>query len=144
MIVNSYGISPRVASVVVHLWYQSHTIISVSPARVLQLFFKKLFCSEIKLAISAALEIDQNTSGALLAALSILNSCGASPGATEKVAALVTALHTITGSHLILIFFCSFKFLNGGLLYNCILTSIDLCCCWLKILLVIRTIEYRM
>ena len=64
MIVNSYGISPRVASVVVHLWYQSHTNISVSPARVLQLCLKKLFCSEIKLAISAALEIGQNTSGA--------------------------------------------------------------------------------
>ena len=42
----------------------SHTIISVSPARVLQLCFKKLFCPEIKLAISAALESGQNTSGA--------------------------------------------------------------------------------
>ena len=49
MIVDSWGISPRVASVVAHV-LQSHTIISVSPARVLQL------CSEIKLAISAALE----------------------------------------------------------------------------------------
>ena len=49
------GISPRVASVVAHVCYQSHTIISVSPARVLQLCLKKLFCSEIKLAISAAL-----------------------------------------------------------------------------------------
>ena len=65
MIVNSWGISPRVASVVAHVWYQSHTIISVSPARVLQLCFKKLFCSEIKLAISAALESGQNTSGAI-------------------------------------------------------------------------------
>ena len=74
---------------VAHVWYQSHTIISVSPARVLQLCFKKLFCSELKLAISAALESGQNTSGAT----SILNSSGASPGATEKVAALVTALH---------------------------------------------------
>ena len=83
MIVNSWGISPRVSSVVAHVWYQSHTIISVSPARVLQLCFKKLFCSEIKLAICAALESGQNTSGA-----SILNSSGA----TEKVAAQVTAL----------------------------------------------------
>ena len=64
MIVNSRGISPRVASVVAHVWYQSDTIISVSRARVLQLCFKKLFCSEIKLAISAALESGQNTSGA--------------------------------------------------------------------------------
>ena len=55
---------PRVASVVAHVWYQSHTMISVSPARVLQLFLKKLFCSEIKLAISAAHESGQNTSGA--------------------------------------------------------------------------------
>ena len=57
---NSLGISPRVASVVTHVRYQSHTIISVS-----QLRFKKLFCSEIKLAISAALESGQNTSGAI-------------------------------------------------------------------------------
>ena len=69
--------------------YQSLTIINVSSARVLQLCFKKLFCSEIKLAISAALKSGQNTSGAIVAALSILNSSGASPGATEKVAALV-------------------------------------------------------
>ena len=48
---------------------------------------KKLFCLEIYLAISAALVSGQNTSGALW----ILNSSGA----TEKVAALVTAL-TIT------------------------------------------------
>ena len=48
---------------VAHVCYQSHTIISVSPARVLQLRFKKLFCSEIKLAISAALESGQNTRG---------------------------------------------------------------------------------
>ena len=65
MIVNSWGISPRVASVVAHDWYQSHTIIIVSPARVLQLCFNKIFCSEIKLAISAALESGQNTSGAI-------------------------------------------------------------------------------
>ena len=65
MIVNSWGISPRVASVVAHVLYQSHTIISVSPARVLQLCLKKLFCSETKLAISAALESDQNISGAI-------------------------------------------------------------------------------
>ena len=64
MIVNSWGISPKVASVVAHVWYQSRTIISVSPARVLQLCFKKLFSSEIKLAIRAALEIGQNTCGA--------------------------------------------------------------------------------
>ena len=64
MIVNSYGISPRVASVVTHVWYQSHTIISVSPASVLPLCFKKIFCSEIKLAISAAVESGQNTSSA--------------------------------------------------------------------------------
>ena len=64
MIVNSWGISPRVASVVAHVWYQSHTIASVSPARVLQLCFKKIFYSEIKLAISAALESGRNTSGA--------------------------------------------------------------------------------
>ena len=64
MIVNSWEISPRVASVVAHVWYQSHTIVSVSPARVLQLCFKKLSCSEIKLAISAALESGQITSGA--------------------------------------------------------------------------------
>ena len=81
---NSWGISPRVASVVAHVWYQYHTIISVSPARVLQLCFKKLPCSEIKLAISAALE-----TGQILVALSILNSSGDSLGATEKVAALV-------------------------------------------------------
>ena len=66
MIANSWGISPRVASVVAHVWYtQSHTIISISIASVLQLCFKKLFCSEIKLAISAALESGQNTSGAI-------------------------------------------------------------------------------
>ena len=64
MTVNSWGISPRVASVVAHVCYQSHTIISVSPSRVLQLCLKKLFCSEIKLAISAALESGKNTSGA--------------------------------------------------------------------------------
>ena len=64
MIMNSWGISPRVASVVDHVWYQSHTIISVSPASVSQLCFKKLFCPEIKLAISEALESGQNTSGA--------------------------------------------------------------------------------
>ena len=62
---NSWGISPSVASVVAHVWYQSHTIISVSPGRVLELCFKKLFCPEIKLAISAALEGGQNTSGAI-------------------------------------------------------------------------------
>ena len=50
---------------VAHVWYQSYTIISVSPARVLQLCFKKLFCLGIKLAISAALESGQNTSGAI-------------------------------------------------------------------------------
>ena len=65
MIVNSWGISPRVASVVAHVWYQSHTIISFSPASVLQLCFKKLFCPEIRLAVSAALESGQNTSGAI-------------------------------------------------------------------------------
>ena len=64
MILNSWGISPRVASVVAHVLHQSHTIISVSPARILQLCLKKLFCSEIKLVISAALESGQNTSGA--------------------------------------------------------------------------------
>ena len=64
MIVNCWGISLRVASVDAHVWYQSHTIMSVSPARVLQLCFKKIFCSEIKLAISAALESDKNISGA--------------------------------------------------------------------------------
>ena len=58
------GNIPRVASVVSPVWYQSHTIISVSPDRVLQLYFKKLFCSEIKLAIIAVLESGQNTSGA--------------------------------------------------------------------------------
>ena len=63
MIVNSWGISTRVASVVAHGWYQSHIIISVSPACVLQLCLKKLFWSEIKLAISAALESAQNSSG---------------------------------------------------------------------------------
>ena len=65
MIVNSWGIPTTVASVVAHVLYQSHTIISVSPAHVLQLCFKKLFCPEIKLAISAALESGQNTSGAI-------------------------------------------------------------------------------
>ena len=65
MIMNSWGISPSVASVVAHVWYQSHTIISVSPARILQLCFKKKNCPEIKLAISAALESGQNTSGAI-------------------------------------------------------------------------------
>ena len=65
MIVNSWGISPRVASVVAHIWYQSHTIKSVSQACVLQLYFKKIFCKEIKLAISAALESGQNASGAI-------------------------------------------------------------------------------
>ena len=64
MIVNRWGISPGVSSVVAHVWYKSHTIISVSPARGLQLCFKKLFYSEIKLAISTALESGQNTSGA--------------------------------------------------------------------------------
>ena len=95
MIVNSRIISPRVASVVAHVCYQSDTIISVSRARVLQLCFKKLFYSEIKLAISAALESGQNTSGAL----SILNSSGASPGATEKVAALVARATCSGASH---------------------------------------------
>ena len=61
---NSWGISPSVASEVAHVWYQSHTIISVSPARVSQLCFKKLFCPERKLAISTALESGRNTSGA--------------------------------------------------------------------------------
>ena len=67
MIVNSSGISPRVASVVAHVtWYQSHDEpISVSQARVLQLCFKKIFYSEIKLAISEALESGENTSGAM-------------------------------------------------------------------------------
>ena len=66
MIVNSWGISPRGSSVVAHVWHQSHTIIVfLSPARVLQLCFKKIFCSEMKLAISAALESDQNTNGAI-------------------------------------------------------------------------------
>ena len=65
MIVNSWGISPGAASVVAQVWYQSHTIISVSPARVLQLCFKKVFGSEIKLAISAVLKSVQNTSGAI-------------------------------------------------------------------------------
>ena len=65
MVVNSWGKSSRVASVVAHAWYQSHTIISVSPAGILQLSLKKLFCSGIKLAISAALESGQNTSGAI-------------------------------------------------------------------------------
>ena len=65
MIMNSWGISPSVASEVAHVWYQSHTIINVSPARVLQSCFKKLFCPEIKLAISAELERGQNTSGAI-------------------------------------------------------------------------------
>ena len=64
MIVNSWGISPRFISGA-HVRYQSHTIISVSPARVLQFYFKKLFCSEIKLAISAVLESGQNISGAI-------------------------------------------------------------------------------
>ena len=59
---------------VAHVWYQSHTIISVSPARVLQLCLKNIFCSEIKLAISAALERGQNTGGATLP---ILNSIAA-------------------------------------------------------------------
>ena len=71
MIVNSWGISPRVASVVTHVWYQSHTILSVSPAHGLQLCFKKLFCPEIKLVISAALESGQNTSGASSGASSV-------------------------------------------------------------------------
>ena len=63
MIVNSWGISPRVALVVAHVWYQSHTIISISSVCGLQLCFKNLFCSEIKFAISAALESGQNSSG---------------------------------------------------------------------------------
>ena len=65
MIMNSWGISPRFASVVAHVCYQSRTIISVSPVRVYQLCLNKLFCSEIKLAISAALESGQNTSSAI-------------------------------------------------------------------------------
>ena len=75
---------------VAYVWYQSHTIISVSPARVLQLCFKTLFCSEIKLAISATLESGQNTCGA---------SSDASPGATEKVAALVARATCSGASH---------------------------------------------
>ena len=63
MKMNSWGKFPRVASLVAHVSYKSHT--SVSPARVLQLRFKKLFCYEIKLAISAALESCQNTSGVI-------------------------------------------------------------------------------
>ena len=65
MIVNSWGISPGAASVSAYVWYQSHTIVSVSPARVLQLCFKKVFGSEIKIAISAVLKSVQNTSGAI-------------------------------------------------------------------------------
>ena len=49
---------------VAYVWYQSHRIISVSLIIVLQLRFKKLFCPEIKLAISEALKSGQNTSGA--------------------------------------------------------------------------------
>ena len=64
-----------------------------------ELCFKKLFYSQIKLAISAALESGQNTSGASIAALSILNSSGASPGATEKVAALVARATCSGASH---------------------------------------------
>ena len=63
MIVNSYEKSLRVASVVAHVWHQSHTSVSQTP--VLQLCFKKLFRWEIKLAISAALESGQNTRGAI-------------------------------------------------------------------------------
>ena len=48
---------------------RAHT--RVSPARVLQLFFKKIFCLEIKLAIAALLE------SGLSVARSILNSSGA-------------------------------------------------------------------
>ena len=58
MIVNSWGISPEL-----HQWLLMFGT-SVSPACVLQLCFKKLFCPEIKQAISAALESGQNTSGA--------------------------------------------------------------------------------
>ena len=98
MIVNSWGISPRVASVVAHVWYQSHTIISISQALVLPLCFKKLFCSEIKLAISAALESGQNTSGASSGASSWASS-GASTGATQKVAVLVARATWMGASH---------------------------------------------
>ena len=70
--------------ILAHVWYQSHTILSVSPARVSQLCFKKLFCSEIKLAISVALESGQNTSGT---------------SATEKVAALVARATCSGASH---------------------------------------------
>ena len=84
MIVNSWGISPRVASVVVHVWYQSHTIISVSPVRVLQLCFKKLFCLEIKLVISTAFESGQNTSGTINLKVAALVACATCSGASHS------------------------------------------------------------
>ena len=99
MIVNSWGISPRVSSVVAHVWYQSHTIISVSPARVLQSCFKKLYCSQIKLAISAVLESGQNASGA-----------------TEKVAALVARATCSGASH------------SSGCLHDCSIYTWMVCC----------------
>ena len=51
-----------------------------------------MFRYEIKLAISAALESGQKTSGGTVAALPILNSSCASHGASKNVAALVIAL----------------------------------------------------
>ena len=78
---------------------QSHTIISVSPARVLQLCFKKLFCSEIKLTKAQRLKVVK-----MLAALSILNSSGARPGATEKVARAICSCAGHSSASLMLLY----------------------------------------
>ena len=56
---NSWGKSPGVA----YVWYYS--LIQVFHQPVFWLCFKKLFRYEIKLAIRAALESGQNTSGAI-------------------------------------------------------------------------------
>ena len=66
MIVNSGGISPRVASVVAHVWYQSHTInykCFTSPC--FTVMFQKIILLGNKSSDNAALESGQNTSGAI-------------------------------------------------------------------------------
>ena len=53
--------------------------------------FQKIILFENKTRLAQRLKVVKILA-ALVAALSILNSSGASPGATEKVSALVTAL----------------------------------------------------
>ena len=112
----------------------------------MQLCFKKLFCPEIKLAKVVKIL------AALVAALSILNSSGASPGATENVAALVTALLIVLSIYIIiesdaswyntlddtlsslntLLYWYSSRNSRHQITVQLGAQSFDMCCCWLK------------